>query len=106
MADEIGGGGFAVGSGDADDGEFFGWIAVEEMGEFGGGSGRVLDGDLREGGRGQGMIGDDGHRAARAGLVDEFCAFGGRATAGDEEIAGGDETRIVADSEDGEIGDE
>ena len=97
VADEIGGGGFAVGAGDAQDMDFVAGRFEEGIGEEGGGGRDIFDHDLGKRRAGDGFGGDDGNCPTDVGVGDVLLAVGLGTTAGDEEVAWLNQTRVFAD---------
>src|SRR6185436_2541215 len=84
VAEEVGGGGLAVGAGDAQDLHFMAGVIEGEVGEDGGGGGGIRDENLGERARGDAMLGDDGDGAAGGGVGGVAGAIRLGARAGDE----------------------
>ena len=103
VADEIGGGCFAVGAGDAEDFYFTAGAIVKNLGEQAGGLSGTGDGDLRGFDVGAFGFHDDGDGATGDGVGDVAVAVDGVTLAGDEEVAGLDQARIIADPSDGAL---
>ena len=104
VVDDEGGGGFAIGAGDASDFELASGVVVEGGGGLGEGDAGVADVDPGDFGIGRGGLfrEDDGGTGFDGG-GDEAIAVGVGAAQGEEGGAGGDGTGVVGDGFDGSI---